>query len=419
MSEKITTGSMSDAVREPLFRRLLTALAVSQAGNWLYNVALLAVVFERTHSAAWVAVTTVARVLPLVICGPFGGVLADRFDRRRIMIASDAIQAGAMLALTGVAAAGWPIALAPLLAALATVAAAPYPSCVAATTPRLVDAQNLAGANAARSAVNSACVVLGPALGGLLLALGSPTVAFLVNAISFIGSAVLVASLPAGELFRPLDAEAERPRPLAELAAGLGALRRNRAALRLVGADTSCSVVYGAQTVLFVLIARALGYGEDGYGWLLAGCGIGGVLGTALAPRLAARGRPRLVLGTALLAVAVPLPLFTVTRSLVLAVLLAVVGGVGAMLVEVFADTGLQQCRVLGRAYGFALAAAIGGIAAGSLLAAPLVALLGAHGALVALGVLVAGHGVALLRRPRTWQPAGPAPVTESVAATL
>lgn len=128
------------------------------------------------------------------------------------------------------------------------------------------------------------------------------------------------------------------------------------------------------------------------------------------------------MLGTALLAVAVPLPLFTVTRSLVLAVLLAVVGGVGAMLVEVFADTGLQQCldeRVLGRAYGFALAAAIGGIAAGSLLAAPLVALLGAHGALVALGVLVAGHGVALLRRPRTWQPAGPAPVTESVAATL
>lgn len=404
MSEKMSTGRMWDAVREPLFRRLLTALAVSQAGNWLYNVALLAVVFERTHSAGWVAVTTAARVLPIVICGPFGGVLADRFDRRRIMIASDAIQAGAMLALTGVAAAGWPIALAPLLAALATVAAAPYPSCVAATTPRLVDAPQLAGANAARSAVNSACVMLGPALGGLLLALGSPTVAFLVNAISFVGSAVLVASLPAGELFRPLDAEAERPHPLAELAAGFAALRRNRAALRLVGADTSCSVVYGAQTVLFVMIARALGYGGDGYGWLLAGCGVGGVLGTAL------------------LAVAVPLPLFTVTRSLDLAVLLAVVGGVGAMLVEVFADTGLQQCldeRVLGRAYGFAVAAAIGGIAAGSLLAAPLVALLGADGALVALGVLVAGHGIALLRRPRTRQPASPAPVTEAVAAVL
>ncbi|HET8583352.1 MAG TPA: MFS transporter [Jatrophihabitans sp.] len=400
----MSTGRMWDAVREPLFRRLLTALAVSQAGNWLYNVALLAVVFERTHSAGWVAVTTAARVLPIVICGPFGGVLADRFDRRRIMIASDAIQAGAMLALTGVAAAGWPIALAPLLAALATVAAAPYPSCVAATTPRLVDAPRLAGANAARSAVNSACVMLGPALGGLLLALGSPTVAFLVNAISFVGSAVLVASLPAGELFRPLDAEAERPHPLAELAAGFAALRRNRAALRLVGADTSCSVVYGAQTVLFVMIARALGYGGDGYGWLLAGCGVGGVLGTAL------------------LAVAVPLPLFTVTRSLDLAVLLAVVGGVGAMLVEVFADTGLQQCldeRVLGRAYGFAVAAAIGGIAAGSLLAAPLVALLGADGALVALGVLLAGHGIALLRRPRTRQPARPAPVTEAVAAVL
>src|SRR3954453_19473079 len=71
------------------FRRLAAALAASQTGDWLYNVALLAVVYERTGSASWVALTTAARVGPLVVLGPLGGVVTDRFDRRRVMIVSD------------------------------------------------------------------------------------------------------------------------------------------------------------------------------------------------------------------------------------------------------------------------------------------------------------------------------------------
>ena len=399
-------GTIRQALHEPLFRRLLTALAISQAGSWLYNVALLAVVYERTHSAAWVAVTTAARVVPMVVCGPLGGVVADRCDRRRVMICSDAIQAGAMLALAGVAAAGWPIVLAPILAGIATAAYSPYPSCVAATTPRLVPEDQLAGANAARSTVGSACIVLGPALGGLLMATTSSVTSFLVNAATFALSALLVSSLPAGERFAPVATERDghRPRLLGDLSAGVRALRGSRVAMRLVGADISCSVAYGAQTVLFLLVARSLGHGADGYGWLLAGCGLGGVLGTAVAARAADARRPRLVLAGALLAVAVPLPLLALTSSLVVALLLAVVGGAGAILVEVLADTGLQRCldeEVLGRAYGFALPAAIAGIVVGSLLAAPLVALLGVDGALVCLGVLVSVHAVALLRSPR------------------
>jgi predicted MFS family arabinose efflux permease len=210
-----------------------------------------------------------------------------------VMMCSDAIQAGAMLALAGVAAAGWPIVLAPVLAGLATVAASPYPSCVAASTPRLVADDQLAGANAARSAVNSACIVVGPALGGLLMATTSSATAFVANAASFAVSVLLVASLPAGERFAPVatEQEAERPHLLGDLSAGVQALRGSRVALRLVGADLSCSVVYGAQTVLFVLVARSLGFGADGYGWLLAGCGLGGVLGTAVAARAADAAR--------------------------------------------------------------------------------------------------------------------------------
>src|SRR6187551_1121826 len=92
--------------RNTALRRLLAALAVSQLGDWLYNLALLALVYDRTHSVAWTAATTCARVLPMVLLGPFGGVLADRYDRRRLMIASDVARVGAMVLLAAVAAAG-------------------------------------------------------------------------------------------------------------------------------------------------------------------------------------------------------------------------------------------------------------------------------------------------------------------------
>jgi len=123
---------MNAARHNPRFRRLLAGLAISQAGDWLYNLALLTLVFERTHSAAWVGLTTVARVLPIVICGPLGGVVADRYDRRKVMLASDAIRVALMLALALVAAAGLPVVLAPAMAALATVAASARASSAAA-----------------------------------------------------------------------------------------------------------------------------------------------------------------------------------------------------------------------------------------------------------------------------------------------
>src|SRR3954468_20148421 len=119
------------------FRRLAAALAASQVGDWLYNVALLAVVYERTGSTSWIALTTAARVVPIVVLGPLGGVIADRFDRRSVMILSDAVRMVLMAALALVAAAGLPVVAAPLLAAAATAAGSPYPSAMAATTPRL------------------------------------------------------------------------------------------------------------------------------------------------------------------------------------------------------------------------------------------------------------------------------------------
>ena len=399
-----TPGTMRSALRHGPYRRLLAGLAVSQAGDWLYNVALLAFVYERTHSAGWLAATTAARVLPLVVLGPLGGVLADRFDRQYVMVVSDLVRAVLMLALGIVALAGLPVVLAPVLAGLATAAAAPYPPAAAASTPRLVPVADLAGANAARAVVGMGAVAAGPIVGSALLLLGSPSAAFLLNAGTFAVSGLAVLSIAPGPAFRPAGVAGERRSIVSDVVTGARALRSHPVAVRLVGADVVCSVVYGMQTVLLLLLSRDLGFGEAGYGYVLAGLGAGGILGTMVAGRADRSARPRAVLVGALLVLAVPSALMAVTPWLAGLLVWAVVGGAGAVLVEVLCETALQREldeEVFTRAYGIALPVSIAGIVAGSLIAAPLVALVGLTGAIVATGLLAAGYAavVALPRR--------------------
>jgi MFS family permease len=411
-ADAATISAMHITRQYPRFGRLLAALATSQLGDWLYNLALLAYVQQRTHSTVWLGVTTAARIGPLVLGGPVGGLIADRFDRRRLMFASDVLRAAIMVALALVALAGLPVALVPVLAAAATVAGVVYPPSVAAVTPRLVDGAQLAAANAARGTITPACVAAGPALGAVLLLIGPPAVAFAVNAGTFVVSALLIASIPAGPEF------ARAPRPDAAGAAGDSAIDGVRTLVRelghgaralrsapeagwMVSADTAASLVYGAQTVLLLLVAGRLGLGADGYGYLLAAQGAGGIAGATLAGRLGRAASARLTLAAALALVAVPLPILAVTTSIGVALGVGVVGGAGALIVEVVADTRLQQTldeSRLGCAYGFAFAVSVGGIAIGGVIAPVLVALAGLDGALclIAAAVLALASAIAL-----------------------
>lgn len=383
-------------------RRLLAALATSQLGDWLYNLALLAFVFERTHSVAWTAAATAARVAPMVVLGPFGGVLADRYHRLRLMVAADLIRAGLMAALAVVAVAGLPVVLAPVLAAAATAVSAVYPPAVAGSLQRLVDPAELAPANAARSMISSAAVVAGPASGAILLALGSPATAFAVNAVTFAVSAICLVGLPAGALAAPArtaDEPARAGTVLRELRDGALALWHNRSVSLLVGADIVTSLLYGAQTVLLLLLSGRLGYGGTGFGYLLAGFGVGGLAGAAVAAKLGRARQPRYAVALVLAAVAVASALFAVVPYLVAAAALAVAVGTGQVVVEVLTDTALTREvdeAVVARAYGIAFPASIGGIVLGSLVAAPLVGLFGLGGALVATAAVAGGYALAM-----------------------
>jgi len=395
-------GTIRSALRYPAFRRLLAGLAVSQAGDWLYNIALVALVYQRTGSAVWAGVTTAARIAPMVILGPFGGLIADRFDRRRVMVACDLIRLGLMLLLALVAATDLPVVLAPVIAALATAAAAPYLPSVAVTAPRLVAEADLPGANAARAAVTGIGLVAGPALGGVLLLLGSPAVAFVANAATFGASAACVLAIRANGVFHAAQATARRAAGLlGQLADGAAALRAHPEAMRLAGADIICSLVYGMQTVLLILVARRTGLGLHGYGYLFAAIGIGGVAGTALASK-ALRLPHRPVLVAALGLVGLPMLVLPAVRLGALALALAALTGAGAIMVEVMTETGLQRLLpgdMIGRAYGLVVPTAIGGIGVGSLIAPVLASSLGLTGALLACGAAPAACACVLLAR--------------------
>jgi MFS family permease len=397
-------GTIRAALRYPAFRWLLTGLAISQVGDWMYNLALVALIYERTHSALWAGVTTAARVVPAVALGPLGGVLADRYDRRLIMLACDLTRMVLMVVLELVATGGLPVLAAPVIAAVATVAGSPYLPCASALTPRLVPDADLPGANAARSAVTALGLIAGPGLGGVLLLTGSPAIAFYFNAVTFGVCALTVLGLRAGDAFTPAPGAARPTGLLRGVAEGAAVLRARPQALRLVGADIMCSLVYGMQTVLLLLVARRSGLGLHGYGYLFAALGVGGLAGTALAGRALRAARPRAVLVTALAAVGLPMMALAAVAWPPAALAAVAVTGAGAILVEVMTETDLQRVlppQMFGRAYGLALPASIAGIAAGSLIAPVLTSALGTRGALVACGAATAAYALTLPRSRR------------------
>jgi predicted MFS family arabinose efflux permease len=332
-------------------------------------------------------------------------VLADRHDRRLVMICADVLRAASMAALALLALAGGPVVLAPVLAALCTAAGAAYPQCVVAVLPRLVDEAELPAANAARVGITGLCIVAGPLIGAALLLLGSAAATFAVNGASFLFGAVIAAALPREATARPAAAAGEPQATLrSDLATGWRALREHAGALPIVGADLVSSTVYGALTVLFVLLGQRLGLGAAGYGYLLSALGVGGVLSAGLADRAAVSDRPRRALIAAVAAVGLALPLLALSGSTALALVLAVAIGAATLSTEVVADTTLQRSldpAVFARAYGLVVPACVAGIAGGALLASPCVALLGLDATLALAGALVLAYGaLALVRSP-------------------
>src|SRR5947209_12419698 len=132
-------SSYESALAQRDLRLLLGGLAISATGSWAYNVGLLALVFSRTHSLTWVGAAGLVRFVPSLVLSAYGGVIAERTERIRLMVGSDLLCAIWQAGLVVVAATGLPVALALVLAALTQVSNTVYNPAVAATIPSIVN----------------------------------------------------------------------------------------------------------------------------------------------------------------------------------------------------------------------------------------------------------------------------------------
>ncbi len=367
-------GGLLSALRHRDFRLLMIAFSVSAAGSWAYNVGLAVFVWDQTQSPAWLAAATLGRFVPSLLLGAYGGVLAERFERIRLMVVTDWLSAGLMALLAVAALVEAPVLVAIVLAALTSVLGMTREPAVAAVTPQAVPERDLAAANALRSTVDNLAVIVGPAIGALLLLVGPPALAFAVNAASFAWSAVVVPRMRLRST--PVDVtEGGQAGPLKQVQVGVRAIASSATAATLVAYSVLASFVYGVDTVQFVVLsAERLGTRADGFGYLLAGLGVGGVLAAGLVSRLSAQPRlgPVILLGMALYCV--PTLLFLVVDDPVSAFVIQVVRGAATLVVDVLAITALQRSlppEVQGRVFGAFFTFVLSAISLGALVTPP------------------------------------------------
>jgi MFS family permease len=397
--------------RNPALARLLTGEFISGIGDWLYLVAILVVVYADSNSAVLLGIVGAARILPFVLLSVPAGIVADRFDRRMVLLVTDLARGLLMLVLAAAVIVNAPTAVIVAVSILAACFSTFFGPAIAALLPMLVDERDLGPANSAWATLDNVAFIIGPALAGILLASGGLEVAFLLNAVSFGVVAAVLWWLPVPRV-APVathdgtDAERE-PDP------GWRALVRPLAGPFIL--DSTTSIVGGALGVLTVVIAvDVLGAGEAGTGYLNAATGVGGVTAGVVGGALLARrlGVPLLMGGVA---GGIGLAWLAVAGNLAVAMVAMAVAVAGLLLLDVVNTTLIQRIvpdALRGRAMGVLQTTSAVLYSLGSL-AGPIVAdVAGVGPVLVAsAGITVAGVVLALVLTRGRGEPGAVDPV--------
>jgi MFS family permease len=377
--------------RNPSLRRLQLAWIGSSVGTWGYVVALMVYAYRQGGPAA-VGLVGLIRWFPAAIAAPFGGMLGDRFSRLRVMVLSDLVRAVAMAAAAVAIVLDSPAVIVYLLAVLVTLVSQAFQPAESALLPTLAQSpEELAAANVASSTIESAGYFVGPALGGVLLAVSNVETVFAATAVAFLWSAAMVALIRLGA--PEPTAEAARGTWQHEALAGFRTIWHDSRLRLIIGLFAAQTLVYGAFVVLTAVAAiRLLDLGSPGIGYLNSALGVGGLIGGIVAVVLVGVRRLALTFGLSLILWGAPILLVGLWAETAPAFVLIALAGLGLTLVDVAGFTLLQRAvpeEVLARVFGVLHSAfyATGGI--GAILAPALVDWLGIRGALIVTGAVL------------------------------
>lgn len=282
--------------------------AISQLGDWFNSVAVFALLLDLTGSATAVAWMMILQFLPMAIVGPVAGVVVDRVDRRRLMISADLIRGVLVLGLLFVRRPDQ-VWIAYVVMGLTMSAAAFFEPARTATIPNITSADELIPANALSSAAWSAMIAIGASVGGLVTAVFGRDAAFVVNAASFVASAIFISrtrfdSAPT----TPREGGLVAASGVRDLLDGLRYVRRHSHVAALMFVKAGWGLAGGVLLLLTIFGQRIFPVGDStaaGIGILYGARGIGAGLGPFALRWIAGRtpGRLRAAIGPAYFAV--------------------------------------------------------------------------------------------------------------------
>jgi MFS family permease len=274
------------ALSIPNYRRYYAGQSISLIGTWMQMTAQSWLVLTLTHSGTMLGVIVALQTLPVLLLGPYGGVIADRVDKRRMMIALQSMMGIQALILGVLTVTGevevWQIGI---LAAMLGLNNAFENPARQSFMMELVGAEHLRNAVSLNSVLVNVARAIGPAIAGILIATVGDGVCFLVNALSFIPVVLTLTSMDRTQL-----ATVEpTPRARGQLREGLRYVRSTPTlAVPLVMMAVAGCLTYEFQVSLPVMADRGLNVGATGFGFMTAAMGVGAVAGGLL---VAARGK--------------------------------------------------------------------------------------------------------------------------------
>jgi MFS family permease len=266
-------------------RTLFMAQVVSYAGDWFAYVALLGLVDDLTDSSLLVALVFVAQVIPAFLLAPVAGAVADRFDRRKIIVTASAGQTVAALSLLAVGPGRVWLAFV-AVAAVAALAAFVPPASQAAVPNLARDDEELKKAATLLGSTWGAMLAIGAALGGVFASVFGRDAAFVADAVSFVVAGVLVFTIrrPMQERTRP--AGTRRMKPLADMHEALSYARKDHALGALMFSKATYGIGAGLVGILAILVTSGFDGGDAATGLLIGARGVGAALGPLVAARL-------------------------------------------------------------------------------------------------------------------------------------
>lgn len=373
-------------------RRLLGAFVASSLGMWAFTI-LFALYAYAEGGATAVGVAVLVRMLPCAFAAPSLALLADRYPRRSVLLASAALQTLALALIAATVATEAPFAVVLVLAAASTVASLPYRPAQGALIPQLAASPaEIAAANVALSGVDYAGFLAGSLVAGAVAATMGIDAGIAICTVPYLACIAALLRLPRDQRPEPLEG-ADALNGLAELSAGLRTIWAHPEMRFVTGIYAADMLVQGMVDVLIVLAAiELLGLGESGVGWLNSAWGVGGLAGGFVALALLARGRLASGVAVGCLLSGLCFAIVGIWHEPAAAIVLFVVLGIGFALLESALLTLTQRLApddVLARVFGVQETLFVLGSALGGALAAFAVAAIGVSAAIVTTGLVL------------------------------